>query len=103
MEISVRSLLEIFFIVLILKLIVVRWQPPLQQSMQAIICISLGTILGFGFYPSREGLITAILASGIAFYGGDIFSEFRSIKDDIKNEVNDEDIRALLKSKDKLK
>lgn len=83
MTIEIKSLLEIVIIVLTLKLIVSRWQPPLQESLQAIISITLGTAIGLIINPTVEGLISGIISSGIAFYGGDLLSEFRSIKEDI--------------------
>lgn len=83
MTIEIKSLLEIVIIVLTLKLIVSRWQPPLQESLQAIISIALGTAIGVIINPTVEGLISGIISSGIAFYGGDLLSEFRSIKEDI--------------------
>ena len=83
MAIEIKSLLEIVIVVLTLKLIVSRWQPPLQESLQAIISIGLGTMIGLAINPTTEGLISGIISSGIAFYGGDLISEFTTIKDDI--------------------
>lgn len=83
MTIEIRSLLEIVIVVLTLKLIVSRWQPPLQESLQAIISIFLGTLVALAMNPSVEGLVSGIISSGIAFYGGDLISEFTSIKEDI--------------------
>lgn len=89
MEISVKTLLEIVIVVATLKLIVGRWQPPLQESLQAILCIGIGTLIGFIFYPTKEGFITAVIGSGFAFYGKDLFVQFRAIKDELKSEVED--------------
>lgn len=83
MTIEIKSLLEIVIIVLTLKLIVGRWKPPVQESLQAIICIALGTILGIVINPTVEGFVAGVISSGIAFYGGDLLSEFRSIKSEI--------------------
>ena len=83
MTIEIKSLLEIVIVVLTLKLIVSRWQPPLQESLQAIISIALGTIIALAMNPTVEGLVSGIISSGIAFYGGDLISEFTTIKDDI--------------------
>lgn len=99
MEISVQTLIEMVVVVLILKLIVSRWQPPLQESLQAIICIVLGTTTGYFFNPTKEGFIIGIIASGVAFYGGDLFAEFRTIKEDIKEELKDEDMKDILGKK----
>lgn len=83
MTIEIKSLLEIIIIVLTLKLIVSRWQPPLQESLQAIISICLGTAIALAMNPTVEGFVSGIISSGIAFYGGDLISEFTTIKDDI--------------------
>lgn len=83
MTIEIKSLLEIVIVVLTLKLIVSRWQPPLQESLQAIISICLGTAIALAMNPTVEGFISGIISSGIAFYGGDLISEFTTIKDDI--------------------
>lgn len=99
MEISVQTLIEMVVVVLILKLIVSRWQPPIQESLQAIICIILGTTVGFFFNPTPEGFITGIIASGVAFYGGDLFAEFRTIKEDIKEELKDDDLKNIMSKK----
>ena len=83
MTIEIKSLLEIVIVVLTLKLIVSRWQPPLQESLQAIISICLGTAIALAMNPTVEGFVSGIISSGIAFYGGDLISEFTTIKDDI--------------------
>lgn len=83
MAIEIKSLLEIVIVVLTLKLIVSRWQPPLQESLQAIISICLGTAMALVINPTVEGLVSGIISSGIAFYGGDLISEFTTIKEDI--------------------
>lgn len=85
MTIEIKSLLEIVIVVLTLKLIVSRWQPPLQESLQAIISICLGTTIALAMNPTVEGLVSGIISSGIAFYGGDLILEFTTIKDDISD------------------
>lgn len=101
MAIEIKSLIEIIIIVLTLKLIVSRWQPPVQESLQAIICIVIGTGLGAIINPTVEGLIAGIISSGIAFYGGDLLSEFRTIKSDLADsEIN---IKKINNGKDKEK
>ena len=89
MEISVQTLIEMVVVVLILKLIVSRWQPPLQESLQAIICIVLGTTTGYFFNPTKEGFIIGIIASGVAFYGGDTrIAYFSNNSFEIENMTN---------------
>lgn len=85
MTIDMINLIELILVVLTLKLIVSRWQPPIQESKQAILCIFLGTILGLVVNPTKEGFTYGIIASGVAFYGGDLISSFKSIKDEIQD------------------
>ena len=84
MKVDVRVLFEILFVVLTLKLMVSRWKPPLQESAQAIICITLGSILGFVANPTKEGFILGIVTSGIAFYGKDLIENVKTIREDLK-------------------
>lgn len=85
MTIDMINLIELILVVLTLKLIVSRWQPPIQESKQAIFCIAVGTTIGWFINPTKEGIIYGIISSGIAFYGGDLISSFKSIKDEISD------------------
>ena len=78
MDISVKSLFEVVVIVMIVKLIVSKYQPPLQESLQAIICILVGTIIGLLIDPSVEGFTTAIISSGVGFYGEELRTALKS-------------------------
>lgn len=82
-EIDVRSIIEIVFIVLSLKLILSRWYPPVQESIQAIISIVLGSCIGYFINPTKDGLILAIVVSCISFYGKDLILEFTDLKNDV--------------------
>lgn len=86
MTIEIKSLVEIIVVVITLKLIVSRWQPPVQESIQAIICIIIGTGIGFLINSSIEGFMSGIIASGVAFYGKDLIGEFKTIKSDLSSE-----------------
>lgn len=103
MTIEITTLVELLVIVLTLKLIVSRWQPPLQESLQAIICLVLGVCVGCVINPTLEGFVSAIVASGIAFYGGDLLSEFRTVKDELNKTNNDikDDLDSLKNDIDK--
>lgn len=85
MTIDMINLIELILVVLTLKLIVSRWRPPIQESKQAIFCIAVGTTIGWFINPTKEGIIYGIISSGIAFYGGDLISSFKSIKDEISD------------------
>lgn len=82
MMIEFKSLVEIILIVLTLKLIVSRWKPPFQESIQALICIFLGTVIGYIANPTSGGFITGIIISSFCFYGKDLWSEFTNVKND---------------------
>lgn len=83
-EVNIRSVIEICLIVLTLKLILGRWYPPVQESIQSIIAITLGSAVGYFISPTKDGLILAIVVSSISFYGKDLIKEFSALKDDIK-------------------
>lgn len=34
--------------------------------------------------PTKEGLVTAIMGSGFAFYGGELIDAFKSVAEDAK-------------------
>ena len=86
--ISVKNLFELIIIVLTIKLMVSRYQPPIQESFQAMICIALGTVIAISINPTRDGIITGLVGSGFAFYGGELFAEFKSVKNDIDKEID---------------
>lgn len=89
MSIDLRELLDLVLVVLTIKLIVSRYKPPIQESLQAIICIAIGVIMSLVINPTVEGFITGVIGSGIAFYGGDLLKEFKNVKDEI-SDVDDE-------------
>lgn len=84
-EIDIRSVIEIVFIVLSLKLILSRWYPPVQESIQAIISIVLGSCIGYFINPTKDGIVLAIVVSCISFYGKDLIVEFTDLKNDLKD------------------
>ena len=82
--IDVKNLIELIGVVTVMKLICMQWTPPIQRSLQAIICLILGSVIGCIMNPTAEGLITAILGSGFAFYGGELLDAFKSVADEAK-------------------
>lgn len=90
--IEIKGLVELTIVTLIVKLIVKQWYPPVQKSLQAIFCLTIGTGIGVFINPSKEGFITALIGSGFAFYGGELKSAFYEVKDDFED----------VKSKDKI-
>ena len=89
--IEVRVLIELIMIALILKLICKQWTPPIQRSLQAILVIGIGTIFGTVLNPTQDGFVTAIIASGFAFYGGELIDDFKAVAEDAKDFKDIED------------
>ena len=85
--ILIKDLVELTIIVLTIKLITSRYKPPIQESIQALICIGLGTVIAICVNPTKDGLITGVIGSAFAFYGGDLFNEFKSVKDNYKDNM----------------
>lgn len=99
--ISIKDLSELIIIVLTVKLVVAKYKPPIQESIQALICIFIGTSLAIFMNPSKEGLITGLVGSGFAFYGEELFNAFKNIKK-LKNSNELEEItEGTKKVKDK--
>lgn len=83
MLIDVQDLLELIVVVTTIKLITSRYRPPIQESVQAIICIGIGTTLSLFIDFSPQGFINGIVGSGLAFYGADLVQAFRGIKEEV--------------------
>ena len=94
--IEIKGLIELIIVVLIMKLIVGQWYPPVQKSLQAILCIGLGTSIGYMVTPTKEGLITGIIGSGFAFYGEELITAFKGVAEDV------EDLKTIKKGKDSI-
>lgn len=91
-EVNVKDFMEIIAIVVILKMVLVRWKPPVQESLQALICIVLGTGVGWLLNPTQDGLILGVIVSGVAFYGKSLITEFTELKEDIQEGLEENDI-----------
>ncbi|EOU2097084.1 hypothetical protein C0L75_02880 [Clostridium perfringens] len=85
MLIDVQNILELIIVVTTIKLITSRYQPPIQESIQALICIGIGTVLSLVINFSTQGFITGVVGSGLAFYGKDLIQAFKSVESEIKN------------------
>ena len=49
-----------------------------------MLSIFIGTIIGVFINPTKEGIITAIIGSGFAFYGGELVNAFKDVSEDAK-------------------
>lgn len=85
MIINMETIIEIILIVLVLKLIVGNWQPPVQQSLQALICIGIGSVIALLIEPNMDNLFIGIIVSGFAFYGNELLFGLKSLKTDLEN------------------
>ena len=83
LDVDMMNLFEIVGVVITLKLIVSRWQPPIQESVQSVLCIIMGSVVGCFINPTREGLILGIVASAITFYGRAFFRAFTDLRADL--------------------
>lgn len=90
--IPIKGVLEIILVVLTVKLIVSRYKPPFQESIQALICIFVGTAIALVVDPSLSGFTTGIIGSGIAFYGKDLLGEFSNTKKEMDDFNKDNNI-----------
>ena len=86
--IELKALVDLILIVLVVKLIVSQWYPPIIKSKQAILCITIGTLLALFLDPSKYGLVTGIIGSGFAFYGGELIQAFKTVADDAEDLKN---------------
>ena len=83
--IELKSVINLILIVLTIKLIVTQWYPPIPKSKQAIISILLGTLMGYFLNPTKEGLVTGIIGSSFAFYGGELTQAFKGVAEDTQD------------------
>lgn len=83
--IEIKGLVELTIVTLVIKLIVSQWYPPIQRSIQGIIAITIGTGVGVFMNPTKEGFITGIIGSGLAFYGGELVEAFKAVSSDSKD------------------
>lgn len=81
---------EIIFVVVVFKLILGNYKPPIQESVQAFICTIIGVILAILVELNVYSLMTGIIASGVGFYGGTYINEIRMIKENLNNDTKEE-------------
>ena len=83
MTIELKSLVDLVLVVLVIKLVVSQWYPPITKSKQAILCIVIGTGLSLILDPSKTGLVTGIIGSGFAFYGEELITAFKGVANNV--------------------
>ena len=73
--------LQIIFVIVVFKLILSDYEPPIQKSLQALVCVAVGALLSTLINPTVNGFMTGVICAGISFYGADYVNEVRKITD----------------------
>lgn len=73
--------LQIIFVIVVFKLILSDYEPPIQKSLQALVCVVVGALLSTLINPTVNGFMTGVICAGISFYGADYVNEVRKITD----------------------
>lgn len=73
--------LQIIFVIITFKLMLSDYEPPIQKSLQALVCVIVGATLSTLLEPSIHGFMTGVICAGISFYGADYINEIRKITD----------------------
>ena len=73
--------LQIIFVIVVFKLILSDYEPPIQKSLQALVCVVVGALLSTLINPTVNGFMTGAICAGISFYGADYVNEVRKITD----------------------
>lgn len=76
--------LQLILVVITFKLILGDYIPPIQKSIQALVCVFIGASLSILIEPTVHGFMIGVISAGISFYGADYINELRKIT--IKNE-----------------
>lgn len=73
--------LQVIFAVITFKLILGDYEPPIQKSLQAFVCVVIGSTLSTLLDPSVNGFMSGVICAGLSFYGADYINEIRKIAD----------------------
>ena len=85
MWLDFKQILETIVIMLGVVLILKNWKPPISKHKQAIYCLIIGMALGIFLNFSKQGFVTGIVASSVAFWGRDFFIMLDEIREDLSN------------------
>lgn len=77
--IEVKALVDLIVIMIGISLICSNWEPPIQKSLQALIVLVLGCLLGI---IMGKGLAVGLLAGTIAFWRGELISIVKDMKEE---------------------
>lgn len=74
---------ELVFVIVVFKLILSNYEPPIQESIQALGCVFIGVTLALLMEFSVQSFMTGVICSGLGFYGGTYVNEIRGIKNTV--------------------
>lgn len=75
----IASMIDLVIIMLGISFICSNWEPPMQKSLQGLIVLVVGCILGAVL---KSDVTVGLLAGTIAFWRADIIVAIKSLKKD---------------------
>lgn len=79
--IEVSNIINLLVIMVGIKMILEKWEPPFQKSIQALIMLVVGGCAGWFIHPTKEGLITGLIGGTVAYWGRGIFAQIKDIQE----------------------
>ncbi|MBU5289980.1 hypothetical protein AALJ34_17105 [Paraclostridium bifermentans] len=86
--IEIQSIIKLLTIMIGIKLILEKWEPPFQKSIQALIMLVIGGAGGWFIDSTKDGFLLGLIGGTVAYWGRNIFAEIKDIKDgsdDLRN------------------
>lgn len=80
------GMVQLIFMLVVVRIILNNYKPPIQQSIQALICVACGIIVSMIIEPTINSFMNGIISAGIAFYGGIYFKAIKGLNDEAKDE-----------------
>lgn len=71
--------LQLILVIITFKLILGDYIPPIQKSLQALVCVGIGSGLSVLIEPTVHGFMIGVISAGVSFYGADYINELRQI------------------------
>lgn len=91
-EILSVATVELVFVIVVFKLILSNYEPPIQESIQAFACVVIGIVLALLMRFTVESFMIGVICSGLGFYGGTYVNEIRGINNEIDKKSKEEEI-----------
>lgn len=71
--------IQLILVIVTFKLILGDYIPPIQKSLQALVCVVIGATLSLMIEPTVHGFMVGVISAGISFYGADYINELRQL------------------------